>query len=58
MNKTQVHELFKKFIIRCADLYIQDHDLADQDIYLIDDFADVMLDELDSLTTLLITQKG
>ena len=57
MNK-QIHEIFKKFIIHCADIYVNDNDLTDDQIIVIDNFASEMLNQLDILTDLLKIKKG
>lgn len=48
MNKA--HTILRKLIIHVADIYVQDHDLTEEQIILLDDFADVLLQELDLIT--------
>ena len=47
MNKKL--EFFKKFIVDCADIYIEEHEVNEQEIFVIDNFADCMLTRLEEL---------
>lgn len=42
-------EFFKKFIIKTADEYIQEFDVTDRDIWVIDNYADYMLNSLENI---------
>ena len=49
-TKTSILEFLKKLIIATADKYIEDRQINVEQINLIDDFADYMLDNIDTLT--------
>jgi len=42
-------EFFRQFIIKTADEYIQEFDVTERDIWVIDNYADYMLNSLETI---------